>query len=140
MNLELLPQGARDIVAALGVSDAITVLSVLAGTRWAVPNIEHRNGKTGVTLVKYLGEPLALKLMTAFGGEALSIPRCQKALNSVRDAQIIARYEQLCREGMSVRAAQSELALIYRMTATYVGKIVERVDDPRSDPNQLPLF
>ncbi len=140
MNLELLPQGARDIVSALGVSDAITVLTVLAGTRWAVPNIEHKHGKTGVTLVKYLGEPLALKLMTAFGGEALSIPRCQKALNSVRDAEIIARYEQLCRDGMSVRAAQSELALIYRMTATYVGKIVERVDEPRADSNQLPLF
>ena len=34
MELELLPQGARDIVMALGVSDAITVLSTLAGTKW----------------------------------------------------------------------------------------------------------
>ncbi|KHA57141.1 hypothetical protein NM74_07965 [Aeromonas hydrophila] len=140
MDLELLPQGARDIVSALGVADAITVLSKLAGTKWEVPRPERRRNRSGSQLVEYLGESLALRVMSAFGGESLSIPRCQKALNSVRDQAIVAKFEDLCREGLSVRLALSELALQYHLTTTYIWKIVNKATEPHQDDNQLSLF
>lgn len=140
MNLELLPQGARDLVTALGVSDAITVLSTLAGTKWEVPRIERRGNKSGTQLIAHLGEPLALRVMCAFGGESLSIPRCQKALNSVRDAAIVAKFEELCRSGTPVRLALSELAMQYRLTTVYIWKIVNRASTPPQNDNQLSLF
>lgn len=140
MNLDLLPQSARDIVTALGVSDAITVLSTLSGTRWEVPLHERRHNKAGVQLVHYLGEPLAMRLIAAFGGETLIVPRCQKALNGVRDQAIITRFEELCRNGMSVRLVLSELALQYRLTTVSIWKIVNRVATDHTDKNQLSLF
>lgn len=141
MNLDLLPQGARDIVHAMGVSDAITVLSTLAGTKWEVPRVERKSNRSGSQLIAHLGEPLALRLMAAFGGETLSIPRCQKALNAVRDQAIVTRFEELCREGLSVRLALSELALQYHLTTAYVWRIVNRIEDAAThDVSQLSLF
>ncbi|MGL5306164.1 MAG: Mor transcription activator family protein [Aeromonas veronii] len=140
MDLDLLPQSARDIVSALGVSDAITVLSTLAGTRWEVPLFDRRHNKAGSQLVRYLGEPLAMRLMAAFGGETLIVPRCQKAINGVRDQAIITGFEELCRDGMSVRLALSELALQYRLTTVSIWNIVNRVAAAKQDDSQLPLF
>lgn len=141
MNLDLLPQGARDIVHAMGMSDAITVLSKLAGTKWEIPRVERKSNRSGSQLIAHLGEPLALRLMTAFGGETLSIPRCQKALNAVRDQAIVTGFEEMCREGLTVRLALSELALQYHLTGTYVWQIVNKGEDAAThDVNQLSLF
>ena len=106
----------------------------------AVPRPERKDNRNGQQLIAHLGEPLALRLMCAFGGENVSIPRCQKALNAVRDQAIVAKYETLCREGVSTQLAQSELALQYRLTAVYIEKIVHRTATDLPADNQLSLF
>lgn len=85
-----LPSSMIEIKEVIGLRGAVILLNRCGGTRLFVPRrlrVQHK-------LVVWLGMEAAQKMCAYFGGETLSIVRASKALKTVRNREIIARYGQ----------------------------------------------
>lgn len=86
-----LPEGAAVLVEAIGISAALSVVHVYAGTRLYIPRAENLDEVH--PLARLLGHPLARRLADAMGGDYFSVPMAQVLLEEERDRKIEARIE-----------------------------------------------
>lgn len=113
-SLGLLPKSMAPVVEAIGMSAAISLVHVYAGTRLYVPAPDNLH--TEHPLCKLLGEPLAAMLAKAIGGDYLLVPVARTLRDSDRQRVIVARatagesYADIARSlGMTERAVQATL-------------------------------
>lgn len=85
IDITTYPLIVQDIANIIGLADTIKLLHHYIGTRMYVP----RKFRSEHILHKLIGEVSASLLIDTYGGDTLEIPKCNSALRSVRNAQII---------------------------------------------------
>lgn len=114
-----LPESMNVIIETIGLSAAISVAQVFAGSKIWVPKrdalTEHH------PLSRLLGMPLAYKIADRFGGSDLVVAQCQRMLLEQRDAEIVRRRD----------AGESafELAQAYGLADRSIRSILARARD-----------
>ncbi|MBF0454969.1 MAG: hypothetical protein HQL72_09185 [Magnetococcales bacterium] len=95
LDLEDLPPLAQDIVHAFhgDMAAAWEVVESWGGTRLAIPSPKTiRADGEDHTLALKVGLDRAIMLAVYFDGEAIDVPRCARALEILRDKEIISEY------------------------------------------------
>lgn len=129
INTDLLEPILQDIVELIGLPHTMRLVETYGGVRLYVPKQSLEDDHD---LVRLIGREAAEKLQTIYGGEShFDIPKAERALRAVRDAEI--RAARTARTGrMSVR----ELALKYGLTERNIRYILGEMEDDR----QVGLF
>lgn len=117
-----LPATIQTIVGLIGHHKAMKLVEDLGGQDFRFP--VGRQSDTYEHLVDLVGPHAADHLCQHFAGEEVYIARCAAALQSDRNRQIIARYEQLLAEGYSSRSAEQILVRESKLSNRWVRKIV----------------
>ncbi|MGL5304974.1 MAG: Mor transcription activator family protein [Aeromonas veronii] len=101
------------------------VMQTLGGVAMDVPSPKRDSAPHWRALLRdHLGDELAAKFMMNFGGSHFVIPKGAKAVNAKRDAEIVAQYEALCRDGLTIRPALAALSRQYQLSSTRIWEIV----------------
>lgn len=122
----VLPESMNQVVDAIGVSAALSIVLRWAGRKLYVPRPEGLTDEH--ELVELLGMPLAWKLASAIGsrgiGRVILIPQCQRMLLDQRDAEILRRGKPVLEGG----AGQSAFVIAqdYGLTDRAVRSILAR--------------
>ncbi|RMX18980.1 hypothetical protein EBQ34_01090 [Vandammella animalimorsus] len=112
--VDLLPPLLQDFVSRIGVQPTMALVQRLGGVRIYVPSAE-RCGEDH-PIAQIIGLPNLQALAQEYGGQPhFQLPNAKAALLAVRNAQIVADYQQL-----SVR----QIALKYGLTEGHVGRIL----------------
>lgn len=91
--IDNLPASLRQIIDLVGLAPALALVQSFSGNVIQVPIGARPGGKMRERLSALMGEDAAEKMIAAYGGERLAIPRCVAALRDTRDRQIIADYD-----------------------------------------------
>lgn len=105
-----LPDSMTPVVDAIGVSAALSLVHVYAGTRLYVPQAENLGEEHPIC--RLLGRPLTLRLCQAVGGDYISVPVGRALLKAERDRQIVERADR--------GESQAEIARAYGVTERWV--------------------
>lgn len=143
MDESLLPESARNLVALLGVCDAVTVITALGGAQWYIAGLDDpRSAASRKELIALVGERVEDKLRLHYGGGWLSVPRCHAAMLGLRNQTITDRFVEGCRAGHTVRSLLAQLAREHKLTTKQIWHIVNQAGVPTVpiDTNQLSLF
>lgn len=125
INTDLLEPILQDLVELIGLHPTMRLVQAYGGVRLYVPKLELEDDHS---LVRLIGSEAAKKLQAMYGGEPhFDIPKAERALRAVRDAEIRAK-----RPHTSVRL----LALENRLTERQIRTICGEVEDDR----QVGLF
>ncbi|MBF0192992.1 MAG: hypothetical protein HQL71_00480 [Magnetococcales bacterium] len=110
----VLPESMVEIKSIVGVQGVLTLLNECGGTRLFIP----RKLKAKHKLIVLLGQEAAQKMSAYFGGETLTIVRGSKANKSLRNCEIINRYDN----GDKV----PKLAIAYELTERQIYSILSK--------------
>ena len=125
INTDLLPPILQDLVELIGLHLTMKLVEVHGGTRLFVPKREVADDHP---LARLIGSDAAQKLVCTYGGEEhFDIPKAERALRAVRDADIRAK-----RPHTSVRLLALENRLCERTIRTICGEV--------EDDRQVGLF
>lgn len=125
INTDLLEPILQDLVGLIGLHPTMQLVQAYGGVRLYVPKLALDDDHS---LVRLIGNEAVKKLQAMYGGEPhFDIPKAERALRAVRDAEI--RAKRLC---SSVRL----LALEYRLTERQIRTICGEMEDDR----QVGLF
>ncbi len=116
-----LPETAQEIVRLIGLPRAIDLFKALGGISFPAPHGRHNNrfGELRFEMLAgCVGVDAANVLCREFGGTVFYIPKCQQALQSIRDRRIVRESDN----GTSVE----ELALRYRLSDRRVKDILKK--------------
>ena len=116
------PESMQPIIEAIGLSAAISIVSVYAGGRIFIPKPE--NLREGHPIERLLGMPQALRLARRINGN-VEIPRCQMRLLELRDEEICRRLEARNELGNPIESA-FDLANAYGLSHRAVRAIAAR--------------
>lgn len=119
MSMDNLPQSIRDLVELVGMPATMALVKAYGGIYLKVPTGAREDGAVRARLIGLMGAENADKLIRTYGGERVSIARCDAALRDERDRRIIADYDA------DVSAAT--IALREGMTERNVRNILKRV-------------
>ncbi|NKB37881.1 MAG: hypothetical protein GKR93_12065 [Gammaproteobacteria bacterium] len=125
IDIELLPKTTREIVEVIGLPSTILMVEHYGGTELWVPEKIDRNHD----LAKTIGLESAAKLCHHFSREKLLIDKCESAMNAIRNAEIVRRYQS----GDTAKSLGKEFNLHERMI-WYI------LSDTPKDSNQIHLF
>ena len=82
----LLPETIQQIAGLIGLPRTLELVAALGGTTFPVPKNQRRLGQVRYeALAEVIGVDGADALTRHFGGEILSIPKCEAALRELRD-------------------------------------------------------
>lgn len=122
IDAKILPYIVQDIAHLLGLADALKLVEHYKGTSMWVPS----EFKPDHILVKIVGHKPAVKLILAYGGELLEVPKCEDAVRAVRNGEI----------NLSDKS-QSALAREYNLTVRQIRNIQKGMP---ADDCQVGLF
>lgn len=105
-----IPDSMTPVVDAIGVSAALSLIHVYAGTRLYVPRADNLGDEHPIC--RLLGRPLSVRLCHAVGGDYISVPVGRAILKAERDRQIVERAER--------GESQAEIARAYGVTERWV--------------------
>ncbi|PZE13175.1 hypothetical protein DMX10_11650 [Pseudomonas sp. 57B-090624] len=131
MNIEsardLLPSAVQRIADAVGLAAALRLVEQLGGTSWYFAQGHGRHGQARVAaLEEIVGEDAARRLTFLMNErEVVYIPKCDKAIRRLRDAEIHRQFDQAVREGVSTNTVVNELARTYEMSDRHVWRILK---------------
>ncbi|MDO5770388.1 MAG: Mor transcription activator family protein [Psychrobacter sp.] len=143
MTPEQLPDVITDIAALIGYSNALLIVQNLGGVDFNIPKGGNENSRRAQTLVDIVGQEAADKIMKAFGGAKLYIPRCQAALIFVRNKEFRTAIEMAVASGMSQTAALEQYAPQFGFSERWAYVVLSRRDvsfDDVSSDGQMSLF
>lgn len=126
IDLEQLPESLRALVELIGFRDTLRLVRQRGGVFVYIP-LRTRNAGVLRTLVS---KDSVARLVDAFPGENLLIPKLDAIARQIRDGSIIKER----RNG----ASYTELASRYQLTARQIITICNR--DPEPESPQLDLF
>lgn len=103
-----LPVVIQEIIRYIGHSHTMELVQAFGGQELRIPKTESSD--TWAALVEVIGERATRQLVAGMaGGEPIYIALCARAVKADRNRRLIARYDQLLREGHSGRGAVSIL-------------------------------
>ena len=129
--LEHLPENMRQIWHALGgreqgrLDDLWRLLDTYGGQTIRVPAVIP--AERHHPLCRRLGKRCAAKLVAAFGGTPLYVPRCSSVLTKLRQQEIIETFSRHTAQGKSSNAAVACLARRHGLSDRQVWKILKKV-------------
>lgn len=118
---EELPETAREIVRLIGLPRAVDLFRTLGGVSFPAPQGGNNNRMGALRfemLAECVGVDAAKVLCQEFGGTVFYIPKCQQALQNIRDRRIVQEFDR--------GASAEELALKYRLTDRRVKGILKK--------------
>lgn len=124
---EYLPESMREMISVIGLDDTMTIVDERGGIQLWLPS----RPKTDHWLYTTIGKAQFQKLTEYYGSGYLDIPRCAKALQKLKEEQIVAARE----DGETMFS----LAQKHDMTVRGVRKLLARVKTEKPD-NQIDLF
>lgn len=131
-----LPQSAIDLITLISLTAAVRLIESMPGIKFPVPKGEDNNSEGAARfsmLVDVVGDIAARVLVKHYGGTDMYIPSCKKAMQRVRDRQIVADYDA----GMSV----FDLAIKYRLSYRRIEVILKATDTtPPTATQQADFF
>ena len=142
MTPEQLPDVITDIAALIGYSNALLIVQSLGGIDFNIPKGSNES-RRAQTLVDIVGQEAAHKIMKAFGGAKLYIPRCQAAMTYVRNKEFCAAIDLAKARGMSQTAAIEKYAPQHGFSERWAYVVLSRRDvsfDDVSSDGQMSLF
>ncbi|WP_374981174.1 Mor transcription activator family protein [Pseudomonas solani] len=124
---DLLPVAVQRIADVVGLSSALKLVEALGGTSWYFAQGVGRQGQARVAaLEEIVGEDAAKRLTFLLNErEAIYIPKCDRAVRQLRDAEIHRQFDQAVREGVSTNTVVNELARTYEMSDRHVWRILK---------------
>lgn len=129
--LEHLPENMRQIWHALGgqkngrLDDLWRLLDAYGGQTIRVPSVIP--AERHHPLCRRLGKRCAARLIAAFGGTPLYVPRCSSVLTKLRQQEIIETFSRHTAQGKSSTAAVACLARRHGLSDRQVWKILKKV-------------
>lgn len=124
-----LPAEMRDLVALMGLPATLLLVKRFPGLRIKVPS-EY---SPGLILVRAVGHDAAIKMIDHYRGCVIYVPRCLRALNALRNMQIVAR--------MDGGESASTLALEFELSERHIWNVIKRPEALRVPrPEQPRLF
>lgn len=124
---EELPEAAREIVRLIGLPHAINLFKHLGGLTFPVPcggNINRLGALRFEMMAECIGVDAAKVICREYHGVRFYIPKCQQAIQNIRDRRIL----RDCERG----ATNEELSLKYRLTDRRIREILNRPIRPYS--------
>lgn len=123
----LLPQGARDLIAVVGIPAALRLFEVAGGRVIDMAKGKRLRGKAQIqALGEIVGAVAAGKLSKHYGGAPLRVPRCVRVVRRMRDASIQQRFDALDRAGYSARKAVSMIVGEFGIDDRTVWRVLKR--------------
>lgn len=107
-----LPESVQNIVDVIGLADTEKLVKAVGGTRFKFGKGKHETARLKL-LQQTIGEAQTEKLLAVFGGDVMYIPRCQLALQKLRNRRFRAAYDELVANGTSKAMALLQLCPEY---------------------------
>lgn len=147
-NIEHLPASVRELIAIIGLNEALDIVRKFGGTTLLIPKGKNSLGKASLHILSEEIEDEALtKLSLYYGGEPIYIPRCDKALIKARNSEINARFVDAVKKGGAAIRTVSVLAHEYKLSDRWIWKILKNHCEPDSPeiivnvkPETLPIL
>lgn len=92
-EVDALPSTARELVEVMGLDATIDLVKTFGGDDLKIPEVVNGTARMWDILVETVGPHAAEKLVKRCGGTVIYVPKCQAALLSHRDREIIRRYD-----------------------------------------------
>lgn len=118
----LLPPSIQELMGVISLDAVVIIVKNYGGTRATVPYRPYPEH----TLWRQIGEEEFKKLCARYKGETLSIARCARAMQAVRNAGIL----QDARAGSSL----AQLALKNKMTERGISKVLRQMEKHEYQP------
>lgn len=122
----LLPAVPSEFVQLIGLGPALAMFSEFGGMEWRFSKSDNGFGRGAGKfdeMAAVIGKKNALLLADRFGCEPVYISRCHRAMNALRNRQIIADFDALSKT-LSSRETCNRLAKRYRTSQRSIEKIV----------------
>ena len=122
MNLEqvkeLLPARILEIAKAIGLPATQRLVEKLGGTTWTpAQGVRQLGVVRNEALADIIGNDAARILAERWANVPIYVPRCEAALQRLRDLEINAQFEQGVREGVGAKTLVAELARSYQLSS-----------------------
>lgn len=91
LELPQMPASVRDLAQLIGVEGAIALVRAYGGYDYVeIPG----KARSDHPLVRHIGLTSLERLVDVYGGDRLHIPRASRALKSLRNQEIVAKYDE----------------------------------------------
>lgn len=107
-----LPESIQGIVDVIGLADTEKLVKAVGGTRFKFGKGKQETARLKL-LQQTIGAEQTEKLLAVFGGDVMYIPRCQLALQKLRNRRFRAAYDELVANGTSKAMALLQLCPEY---------------------------
>lgn len=107
-----LPESVQNIVDVIGLADTEKLVKAVGGTRFKFGKGKQETARLKL-LQQTIGTAQTEKLLAVFGGDVMYIPRCQLALQKLRNRRFRAAYDELVANGASKAMALLQLCPEY---------------------------
>lgn len=138
---DLLPDTIRTVAQLIGLPLTLRLVETLGGTTFPVSKNKTRMGQIRFeALAEVVGVEAADALTRHFGGDMLSIAKCDVALRELRDRQIREEFDLITDEHPALYAVV-QLARKNRITDRQIWRILKHADKGgAADTQQSSLF
>ena len=103
LSLDCLPESVQSIADVIGLADTEKLVRVIGGTRFKFGKGKQETARLKL-LQQTIGEQQTEKLLAVFGGDVMYIPRCQLALQRLRNQRFRTDYVALTYDGKTSNA------------------------------------
>ncbi|QIP47075.1 Mor transcription activator family [Kingella kingae] len=103
LSLDCLPESVQSIADVIGLADTIALVKAIGGSRFKFGKGKHNTARLAL-LHEAIGKRKTEQLLDVFGGDELYVPRCQVALQRLRNQQFRADFAALTDDGKTSKA------------------------------------
>ena len=103
LSADCLPESVQSIADVIGLADTEKLVRVIGGTRFKFGKGKQETARLKL-LQQTIGEQQTEKLLAVFGGDVMYIPRCQLALQRLRNQRFRTDYVALTDDGKTSKA------------------------------------
>lgn len=127
-NTANLPESVLQIADIIGLSATEKLVRAIGGTRFKFGKGRHDTARLKI-LQHTIGKEKTEQLLAVFGGDTLYIPRCQIALQRLRNQRFRADFAALTNDGETSKAmALLQLCPQYGISNRTADKILQECD------------
>lgn len=103
LSLDCLPESVQSIADVIGLADTEKLVRAIGGTRFKFGKGKQETARLKL-LQQTIGETQTEKLLAVFGGDVIYVPRCQLALQKLRNQRFRADFAALTDDGKTSKA------------------------------------